>query len=124
MTRTVPTTAAPPDRVPAKGGAHLLLLDDLERHREGARLEGEGEILRLLEGLVPEGDLAPAVDPALDHRWRALNLVIEEDRHEVTDVAAGFGPELPAAGPVQFEDDDGAVGEWIELGLASRGWCR
>ena len=105
--------------------ADLPLLDDLERDRQGAGLEREREVLRLLQALVAERDLAVPPDPALDHRRPALHPPVEQDGHVVADVAAGLVAEFPPAGAVELEGDDGPVGQLVELGLRHpRGCCR
>ena len=103
------------DRVAAEAGADLPLLDDLERNRQRAGLERQGQVLRLLEALVAERDLPVAADPALDHRRTPLDPAVEQDRHVVADVLARLVAELAAAGPVELERDDRSVGERVEL---------
>ena len=81
-----------------------------------AGLEGEREVLRLLQALAAQRDLSVAADPALDHRRAALHPAVQQDGHVVADVLAGLVAELASACAVELEGDDRAVGERVELG--------
>ena len=112
MTSSVPTRPAVmpfANRVAAEAGADLPLLDDLERDGQRARLERERQVLRLLEALVAQRDLAVPPDPALDDRRPALHSAVEKNGHVVADVLAGLVAELAAPGAVELEGDDGPV---------------
>ena len=113
----MPASDARADGVVAQAGTDLALLHDLERDRQRAGLEGERQVLGLLERPPRERDLAVARDPALDHRRPALDPAVEQDRHVVADVPPGLVPELAAAGAIELEGDDRPVGQRVDLGL-------
>ena len=84
-----------------EAGADLALFHDLERNRQRAGLEREGEVLRLLQPAAAQRDLPVAPDPALNHRRAALHPAVEHDRHVVAYVLAGLLAEPAAAGAIE-----------------------
>ena len=114
---TMPATDAVVDRVGAQAGPDLPLLDDLERNGQRAGLQCERQVLGLLERAAGKGDLSVAADPALDDGRRPLHPAVQDNRHEVADMASGLVAELAPAGPVELEGDDGPVGQRVDLGL-------
>src|SRR5207237_9793389 len=74
------------------------LFDDGEGRRQGARLEHQRQVLRLLQRLRAELDLAVLAALALDD-WRlALPPAVEDGRHVILHVPAGLAIDAaPAA---------------------------
>ncbi len=103
------------DRVGAQRRTDGALLQHLERHREGAGLEGEREVLRLLDRLVAEGDLPAAIDPRVDHGRAALDAAVKHDRHEIAGMTSSLGAEPARAGAIELEHDHRLVVDRIDL---------
>ena len=92
-----------PDRVLPERGAHVALLDHLDRHRKRARAEHEGEFLRLQQRRARrELDLRPPAQRLPDDRV-ALHAIVEHDRHVLPDVARRRALEHPRPAPRRLE---------------------
>ena len=82
------------DRVGAEGGPDRALFEDLNRRRERARPQHDGEIARLLDGELPGDHRAPAGDPLVDAR-RGVDIAVEDDGEVRADVLLGDVAEAP-----------------------------
>ena len=95
----------------------LALFHDLERDWQCACLEGQCQVLGLLQALSTQGDLTVAPDAALNDGGSSLHSAVQQDRHIVAHVLPGLVTESTPAGPVQLEGDNGPIGQRIELSL-------
>src|ERR1051325_10346282 len=101
---------------PCTRRADGALFDDGERRRQGARLQHQRQVLRLLQRLGAELDLGVLADLALDHRRLPPHSAVEDDRHVVLHVPAGRALEDAPAAARQREVHHRLVGERIARG--------
>ena len=92
------------DRVGPQARADGALLEIVERRRQGARPQDQGEVGRLLRRELAAYAPLAAGDRLLDDRDR-LHAAVEDDGEVAADVGPGEGREGPRAVPVQGEPD-------------------
>src|SRR5437867_1640873 len=105
------------DRVLAERGTDSALLDDGERRGQRAGAQHQRQVLRVLERLRAQLDLAVLPDLTLDDGRLALHAAVEDDGHVVLHVPAGLALEDASPAPRQREVHDRLVGHGVPLRL-------
>ena len=104
------------DGIGTQACADRALVDDREGRGQGSGPQHERQITRFLERLAAELDLAVRPDLVLNDRRLSLHAAVENDRHEVVDMASRFLREDASAAAAELECDDRLIGDLISAG--------
>ena len=92
------------DGILAEVGADGALLDHVELHRQLARRQADGEVVRALDRETA-ADLRLAAEDRLVDVRRRQDLVVEDDRERLADILLGHSAEPARAGGVELDVD-------------------